>query len=1161
MALKFTDDQMSAIKAKGTVLVSAAAGSGKTAVLTERVVKIICDKEQNVGADKLLIVTFTNLAAAELRQKISKKMTEVCLSKAGAEFYLKQKLLLQNAKICSIDAFCIDLVRSNFSVLGLEPDFSVADAHQASKLAEQCLDECLLKYYTAGDKDFDLLGEVYKLDSSELLLKKAVLSIYDYCMTLPQPEKWLDDAVNRYTEDGYSVYVKLFLESLRLDINDLLAYISVVQREVLGVDVSPAMLDGYSYVSDFLKGALTHFDSGSINELSKLFATLEIPSLTVRGCKEADEVKDRIKGFNKKIKDDCKGIISKLGMYADIDGEIATGRLLTAKLTEIVKDYRKSYFEAMSSKKLLTFSMIEHLALELLCTEQDGILVPSKLSEDICKNYRYVLVDEYQDNNDLQDALFFAVSGGGKNLFMVGDVKQCIYGFRNANPDNFLRYKDEFPEYKEENERSKIVLKSNFRSRKGVCDFVNAFCNTVMIKEISGMNYEKEDELDPQADFPEISQPSAELYLISNNKKCKNEEIEADEVAAYIESTVKSCMMIGKEDERRPVSYGDFAILLRSPAKRRRYYEEALKARGIPVRGERDEFISAPEVSSLIALLSAVNNPTRDITLAALMTSPFFGFGFDELAEIKCKNGRVGLYACVTAAAESGDEKCKAFLANLSSLKTLAATKPLGRFVREVCSIYPIAAVYGRVSDKNKVIGNLEKLAFLADRCDNSYNAGLDSFLESLVNYTDDSKEAPTDSSDDSVKILSFHKSKGLQFPICIVAATGAEFNQQDLRDKFIFCDKYGIAMDQPSGNEFKSTLAKGVISDYKKGRLIAEEIRIFYVAMTRAEERLVIFGTSRALKKAVEKAASKLYFSSLDTGRASPSSIAQSKSYLEFLLLSVLTQKSGVSLADYAEISGLATLDTAEFKVGIYETAENDCVITEAVPENNTEEASEQRTLPCGDEEIRKALLERFEYKYSFEAECKIPSKMAVTKLVNSEAESFSFTARPQFMSKSGLTPAQRGTAAHKFMQFADYSAAKNDVNGEIERLREWEYLSDEEADSIAPEKVGGFFKSRVFGRIENAVKVFREYKFMVEYPYESGTTIVQGIADCIFEEADGLVILDFKTDNVSDVGMLKERYSSQLEVYRYAVERIFSKKVKECILYSIYKNDYISF
>lgn len=1159
MAIKFTEDQLNAIEANGTVLVSAAAGSGKTAVLTERVVRLICDKTKNISADKLLIVTFTNLAAAELRQRISKKMTDECNNHPGDEFYLKQKLLLQNAKICSIDSFCIELVRENFSVLGIEPDFMIADNSNAQTISERCLDNCLLKFYTASDPEFDALGEIFSLDSGEASLKKAIIDIYNYCITLPQPEKWLDSAVERYSENGYKIYEKLLLSNLKNAINDLCSYISVAQREILGVDIAPILLEQYSVIKDFFTSALPLFENKEIADVKAHFTSFELPKLTIRGSKEGENVKEQIKQFNTDIKNRAEKIIDSVFERADTTKEIAISRSLVKKLTEIVKLYYHSYFSDITSKKMLTFAMCEHLALELLCTEtDDGKLVSSSFADDICKKYQCVLVDEYQDNNDLQDALFFAVSDGGKNLFMVGDVKQCIYGFRNANPKNFLKYKDEYPEYKEGNEKSKIVLKSNFRSRKGVCNFVNAFCNTVMVKEVSGMDYTTEDELCPGASFPEIATPSAELHLVNNQTKLKNEIAEAEEIAEYIENLVSSGECIVRDGEAlRPARYGDFAILLRSPSKRRGYYETALKLRGIPVLGETDEFLNSPEVLSLVSLLKVVNNPTDDISLIALLSSPFFGFSFDELVALKKYGVDNSYYSKVILASDSGNEKCKNFLSEISRLRKISVTKPLGRFIREVCETYPIAAIYSKSKQFDVVEKNLAKLSFLADQYDNSFGVGLDGFLNSLQKYTEDSNDSAVKSDVNSVRILSFHKSKGLQFPICIIAATGCEFNQQDLKERYIFCDNYGLSLKYALDGELKSSLARDMIIEYKKAQLIAEEIRIFYVAMTRAEDRLVVFSTAKSLEKTISKAASKLMFSNLDTGKAGVNSILNSKSYLDFLLLSVLTQKSGTSVAEYAGLSGLNTLDTSEFKVSISEYITNDDVclnddVTEIMPNDAELERSP---------EVYEALLQRFEYRYPYENECLTPSKLAVTELIHKNDNSYSFTAKPQFMSKSGLTPAQRGTAMHKFMQFADYSRASIDAAAELERLKEWEYISEEEADSIDVKLLEAFFCSSVYKRISSAIAVQREYKFMVKYPFNGVETIIQGIADCIFEEQDGLVILDFKTDNISDVSELLVRYKEQLEIYKYAIEKIFSKPVKECILYSVLKNDYIGF
>lgn len=1155
MDIKFTNDQNLAIDATGTVLVSAAAGSGKTAVLTERVAKLICDKENGIDADKLLIVTFTNAAAAELRSRITKRVNELSLLHLGDSFYSKQKMLLQSAKICSIDAFCLDLVRKNFSSLNIEPDFSLIDDALKDRITNQVLDTVLLGYYTADDDDFNYLGRVFSVNSSEKALKDAIIKIYEYAITLPQPKKWLRDAVSHYTDGrkGYEFYTHRLLRDLIGDIDEAIAYCNIAAREVAGTSVEAKLIDYYMDHADFLKQTKALINEEKYDALPEFLASCNFRAPAVSTKAAPPETVKELKAFNQKVGSNTKAIIAACLSAFPEDSEIENGRALVSKLCELVSLFYDEFFRVLKSKKMFTFSMVEHLALELLCREEDGVLKASDLAKDICKNYKAVLVDEYQDNNDLQDALFFAVSDGGKNLFMVGDVKQCVYGFRNANPDNFLKYKNKFPLYKQGNKESKIIFKSNFRSRSGVCDFVNAFCSAVVLESVSGMSYSEEDRLVAGATFPDIKQPAVEVNLINNASKGRNETVEAEEIAAYIEKVMNEGAVISSKSSLRNAKYSDFAILMRSPKSRHTIYENALKRRGIPVSVMSDSFTDSPEVMAVIALLAAINNPSRDIPLAAAMTSAFFGFTYDDMVDIKRFTKSKNLYSAVLAMAQNGNSKCNKFLKELSDLRSRAVTEPLGRFIADICDRYLITAVYGKLSDFKAVSDNINKIVSLADAHYSAYGNDLDSFIRNLESQSDIAADTLSGNSD-TVKLMSFHKSKGLQFPICIIAAAGGRFTKIDLQEKYIFSNVFGISVKQPGKTDFSMTAAGETIKKHRLKLLIAEEIRIFYVALTRAEDRLVIFGTSRDLKKDIIEADLKLRFSDVQKKSASARSVLGAKSYLDLLLLSLIMQSDGGKILSYAGLNRLSDACDARFAVTITDTAE---AAADEVKALSDEESFDF----VSDPELRERLEERFNYEYPFKHECLTPSKFAVTSLVHGDSNQYSFSAKPAFMSKSGLTPAERGTAMHKFMQFADFGAAEIAPEAELERLKEWEFLSGDEADSIKIRFIKMFFESDIYKRMVNSKELYREYKFMVEYPYGETKTIVQGIADCVFKENDELVIFDFKTDSVRSAEELKERYAKQLEIYKYALESVFDTKVKECVLFALKLGDYVSF
>ena len=1161
MAIKFTDDQRTAIDAKGTVLVSAAAGSGKTAVLTERVICKICDNKNPINADRLLIVTFTNASALEMRVRIAKRLDEVCEQNPNNKSLLKQKILLQNAKICTIDAFCIELVRKNFEHLGIKPDFKIAETSQTEILREKALNEVISEYYLTKNNDFDLLASSLGIDKSDKALNDAIFKIYDFSLCMSQPAKWLDNAVNNYDVASFNdnCFVKAFYENALIELNSCVDSVNFILREIIGTEFEAKCLEGFSNTLDTLNYMISKINSRDWDGLYNATKSFEKTEIGKFIKPKNAKLKQVISDVRNSIYNTITKLSAKMtGNSKTVEEGLTITQRAVSVLTTIVKKFSDKYFEYLVEKNIFTFSIIEQLALKLLCEEVEGALVPSKLSKDICQEFDEVLVDEYQDNNNLQDALFYALSDSGKNLFMVGDVKQSIYGFRNANPHNFLRHKDSYHLYDGVSSPSKVILKSNFRSRKGICDFVNAFCGTVMQNDTCSMEYTEEEKLVCGADYSENNCLDVDISITDiNDTTYKREEADAETVAQYIENLLNAEAFLKSENGLRKAEFKDFAILLRSPKNRAEVYSKALNARNIPVSYETGEFYETAEIITVMSLLRVLNNPIADISLTSVMLSVVFGFTADKIAELKIKYNQKNMYANVCAAANNGDVHCSMLLNKISELRTSAMTLPVSKLLDELYKSTHIKEIMSAFADGSQRNANLIKLLSLAAKYDSSGSIGISGFINEFDRMAAcDTKQSSNIQTDvNAVKILSIHGSKGLQFPICILADCGAQFNLTDINNSLIVNGDFGIGLKyiEPNNNVRKTTIARESISFIERKKMIAEEIRLFYVALTRAEERLMLSISSKKIIDDIISAAVSLGSEIEITKRIPAASITAANGYSKWILMTALMQNSGKHLCDFAGVENICNNNDCKFKTIVVKSNDNSDIGIQ--PEKPIEFNKNKIDTKLLDE-----LKNRFEYKYPFENEVNMPSKLAVTELVKGDKSTFSFTLKPQFMSKSGLTPAQRGTAAHKFFQYANYSAAESDLDAEINRLLEWEFISEKEAESIDKNNIKSFFVSDIYKRIKNSLTLLREYKFMVEYPYNDSKTIVQGIADCIFEEDDGLVILDFKTDNVSDVNELCERYEEQLRIYKYAITQIFEKPVKECVLYSLQQGKYIS-
>ncbi len=1156
MAINFTDEQKNAIYGKGTILVYAAAGSGKTAVLSKRVIERVCDPKDPATIDRLLIVTFTNASALEMRVRIGKELDLKAKENPNNTYILKQKLLLKNAKICTIDSFCIDLVRKHFGILGISPDFSVATSADTSYLSEKALKTVLAKHFANPSKEFKSLCESFNIYSSDNGLHNAIKDIYDFCLCMSRPKAWLENAVENYTNTDLKTnsFADIIFKNALMKISSVIEQFNMIMLETVDLSVGAKITESFSSAIDYLttmKSCVENKDWDSLYNMSNSYST---PSLPIAKKWDSQEDLEKIK----RVRDNCKDRIKSIAEDMVGPGTVAVESLKQSAaqvgmLVQLVNEYSEEYYNLLLSKNIFTFSHIEQLALKLLCDDDGERLVPSELSREVCKLYDEVLVDEYQDNNDLQDSLFNAVSDSGKHLFLVGDVKQSIYGFRNASPDNFLKHKNSFPLFDGENDPSKVILSANFRSRSGVCDFVNGICKTLMQKATSGMDYDMEEELVPKATYPDNGKTAVDVYL-NNSENNKRDETDAEIIASYIEKTMQEEPFLKDGDTLRKADFEDFAILMRSPGSKVRYYTDALKRHGIPVSYNVGEFFKSHEILTAISILKVINNPTDDISLLSAMTSVAFGFDFDSIANLKIKYKSKSLYANVIKSAEDNDEKCQEFLNTINKLRTRSVTLPVSRFITEMYNITFLREIMSAGANGNDCLANLLTLVSIAADYENISQGGLQGFLAHFDRLAQDGSvgDKASNTNSNAVKIISFHSSKGLQFPICIIAGVGNNFNKTDLNDKIILSNEFGLGLNIVSDGLKLNTISRKALRIVQNEKLIAEELRLRYVAMTRAEERLMISVTSPKCREDIVLAAASLGLSAVNTGLVPTDAVINAQGFKSMLLSALLLQKDGDKLGEIADINPIGHDGNADFNLYFTEHHSFEETIFESSEESN-------HNYSC-DIETEKMLNERFGFEYPNIADTKIPSKMAVTSLVHGEKATFAFKSRPRFMSKSGLTPAERGTAMHKVMQYVDFSAAEIDLPSELERLYEYEFLSLEEYESLDRKALENFFKSNLFERLKCSEKVLREYKFMVNYPYVGSETIIQGIADCIFFENGKAIIVDFKTDNVSSANELKERYAEQLEIYKSAISEIFSVTVSECIIYSTHLSSEIS-
>ncbi len=1144
---QWTGAQQKAIDHReGALLVSAAAGSGKTAVLVERVVGMICREQQPVPADRLLIVTFTKAAAEELRGRIAARLEKEILDRHGDVDLRRQRMLLRRAFIGTIDALCQQLVREHFAQLDLPSDIAIGDEALMAQLSQNAMAETMEEMYE--EQNFADFASLYGRARSDRAAEEAVLALYEFTRTLAHPERHLDRYAAMYDDElpladtawgkELFAYAQEALESAE----------ELAQR---GIHLA-AQTPGAEFYHEVLQQDLAAVQGLKTDVLAKKwdsaysraenysFAALK----AVRGCEE--DVKFRIKSLREELRE----IIVELKKYCFVCTEetylqdLRTARPLVRALVQAVKLYGEKYLAAKLAERVLDFADFEQLALRLLerqpereNAEAAGAAGEVNPGTSFAGRYDVVMVDEYQDTNELQDALYQSLANGrGSNLFYVGDVKQSIYRFRKADPGIFLAKKNGWAPYEAGEEPSVLALGHNFRSSRQVVHGVNFLFRRLMSEALGEVGYsDGEALLCGKKDAPE---GAFELCVARDAAGAGD----AAYVAQRIGDMVQAGVTIQGKDGERPCNPGDFCILLRARTHMMAYLEE-LNRRGIPaVCDLGEEVMETPEVLPLSAALMAIDNPGDDVALAAAMLGPLFRFSPDEMTGLRAQAGGGNLWGALVG---SGAGKVRAFVAQVSFYRTLAGQMSAGRLCEELVQRTGYLSAVAAMEDGEVRQDNLLRFIGWAKEVSASGRGGLAAFARLLA-----AGRGPAASAAKSipgyVNILTIHKSKGLEFPICFLADTTLLFNVWDLSARVQMHTGLGVGLWLRQGNTLFATLPALAIRRRRDVEAMSEEMRVLYVALTRAKERMIVtfahkdpatFVTAQAARACGEGPRAFLQ--------------ARARSMGEWIVSAALCHpEAGLLRALGGDLpvqtvpaEGLLTIQVVDAPPAAEDTTETFVLTAQADPAFVT-----AVTAGFGAQLPRAALRS-------------VPAKMSVSALVKGETPSV--PKRPSFMYKSGLTAAEAGTVQHSFMQYADFENARKDPAAEVRRLVADGFLDEAQAGGIRLEGIRTFFSSALAARMQGANRVLREYDFITAIPaakVKNGlptelageTVLVQGIADAVLVRDGVAEIVDYKTDRGQTGAELAARYGAQLRLYRGAIEKALGVPVQKLTLWS---------
>ena len=1175
MAFSLTEEQQAAVDNRGGgLLVSAAAGSGKTRVLVER---LLARVEEGADVDRFLVITYTKAAAAELRGRIVEEISDRLALRPADGHLRRQATLVYKAGISTIHAFCAQLLRECGHLLDLDPDFRLCDEGEAGILMLRSLNDVLDKRYEAMDSDFAQLVDTMSAGRDDARLVQIVLDIRGRVQAHPNPAAWLAQQERTFALEGVTDPVQTpWGELLLTDAAGQASYWRRRMEEARDLCERDAnLLANYGDSVAQTAQALQQFEEAAAQGWDAARNLLPIPFPTVGRKKMVDDpaAVERVKV----IRTACKKRLEKLEDWFADSGEDLLADLRTVYpamrgLFALVRDFEEAYAAEKARRGLVDFSDLEHMAVRLLVGE-DG--QPTELARQWSTRYDEIMVDEYQDTNEVQNAIFSALSKDGTNLFMVGDVKQSIYRFRLADPTIFLGKYRAFKPYTEagEGEERRVILSRNFRSRPEVLEGCNDLFRAVMSVPFGEMEYADDQALYPGASYEPDQTYCVELDALDGDidgeagaEKVSRDLLEARFAARRIKELLDQSFPVSDgEGGTRPVRPSDMVILLRSPNTVLRHYARALAERDILWEAEGGgDFFGSTEISVALSLLQIVDNPRQDVPLISVLRSPVYGFSADRLAEIRAASPDTDFYAALEA--DDGEDS-RAFLAELDDLRFGSGDMSSHQLLWHIYDRTNLLGIFGAMEEGEARQGNLLALAELARQFEGSGHKGLFRFLTYLTRLRENGNTLtpPTPGrTGGGVRIMSIHKSKGLEFPVVLLCGLARRLNREDMNRPILFHPRLGVGpkgLDVERGIEYP-TLARMAVARQLEREMMAEELRLLYVAMTRAKEKLILSVALTGGGKDLEKLAG-------DSGYpVDPQVLLACQSVGQWVLLHALCRPEAGALRRAAgqEVAIPEAPLGPQWDIRFVDGT----ALTQAPPRRWM---APEREIEENEDGTDLTGLLRWTYPHG--AEVAIPSKLTATQLkgraLDEEAAEeaprpsrpLSF-GRPRFAAEEmGLTAAQRGTALHQVLQYIDFERSETveGVRAEISRLVEQQYITPQQGEAVDPAPIAAFFQSDLGQDLLSSVSLRREFKFSIlepahrYYPQagEGEQVLFQGVVDCYYETLEGITVVDFKTDRVtkSTLAHRVEHYRPQLEAYSRALEEITGKRVIRRVLW----------
>lgn len=1256
----WTNEQWEAISEKDcNMLVAAAAGAGKTAVLVERIIQKITDQQNPTDIDKLLIVTFTNAAAAEMRERIAEAISQALENNPDSHNIQRQLTLLNKASITTIHSFCLEVIRNNFHVLNLDPDFRIANETEAVLMKVEALQELFEEIYEQAEanQDFFALLECYGGNRDDQALQDMILNLYNFIQSCPWPEGWLREKTEGLLENieedfSQTPWGRIILESVELELEmlseKLTQALEIVQNEDNGLQKYTAV---FSEDVLSIEKLLQISRSAIADKWDMLFASMqaaEFSRLPSAG-KDADK---NIQEYVKDVRDEVKTRLRKIKerFFLAASPEIAEDQQflypLMKCLSRLVLEFGQKYARRKNQKSVLDFNDLEHFCLQILTRiDEQGNYMPSEVAQSYRERFSEILVDEYQDSNDVQEFMISMLAKkDNPNVFMVGDVKQSIYRFRQAKPELFLEKYNNYASEKGTAER-KILLFKNFRSRQEILQAVNYIFKQIMSEKVGELNYTDIEALNPGTVFAENQSENivvggeVELHLLQTggqgqyfNSREKNGETEngdsenndtenvsvdgennEDEQTEVLENIQCEARLVAQQIKRliipdeqgkefhvwdkavgqyRKAEYRDIVILLRTTKNWSDIFLEELSTQGIPAFADTGTgFFKTTEIQVIMSLLQIIDNPLQDIPLLAVLRSLIAGFDTNDLAELRLADRKASLYQALQTLASKNNtptaQKAAVFCRKLNRWRHLAHYTSTERLLWQ---LYDETGYYGAVGAMSLGEQRQANLRILFERA-RQYEETSYKGLFNFVNFVDKLKDSRNDmgsakilgENDNVVRIMSIHKSKGLEFPVVILAGCGKKFNLQDMNKSILLHHGLGFGPEVVNSalRLAYPSLPKQAIREKVRAETLSEEMRILYVALTRAREKLIITATINDLDKDISKWAK---CAGTDEEKLPLYEVLHSPRYLDWIGAALIRHQN-CSLRP-SEFTGKLIEDSSVWKINKWDL--RDIRISPATNEGKEIKAIDWLEIEMSEAEgsLQEEINRRLSWEYSFAAASRTLAKITVTEAkrlfdrnLSEGSDSLStytgiLIKRPKFMEeKKGLSAAEAGTVLHFVMQHLSYEG--EDILSQIDQMIKKNLITNQQAASVNINQIHAFFDSSLGKRMREACAVSREVPFNLEIPcnefYANGDSpvcqgeniLLQGVIDCFFEETDGLVLIDYKTDYVPKGGseQLRDRYKAQIAYYARALETLTNKRVKEKYIYLFYNGETLEY